>query len=111
MSGLSNAWLVRVLPGGVAPDKFVEAVRLPVLVPEVAIEESQVVVLELSEPLVPGDPLQRATPFIARETDADHPGIIVVAGPFDASRPAAPLLDPLADERMIGRALGAALCL
>src|SRR5690606_8345737 len=65
------------------------------------IEEDQVALVELAEPLLPGDRLQRPFTRVARKIDADNPRVIVAVRGRDCRRGAAPRLHPLPDSIVV----------
>src|SRR5579885_3424070 len=63
--------------------------------------QSQVLLVEFFEPLVPGDRLQRTLARVAGEIQAEHPGIAAAAGAAHAARCCAALLGPAPDFVMV----------
>src|SRR4051812_4478670 len=86
----------------VAADELGEGAVLAVR-PPLLVEQRQVLLVELPEPLVPGDRLELVLAGAAGEIDPQHAGVAVVARAAHARGPAAVLLHPAADLLVIGR--------
>src|SRR5699024_2712382 len=76
-------------------------------------DQREAALVELLEPVVPRDRLQRLRAGEAREIEPQHADIAAIAGAADARRRAAALLGPLPDLVVVGqrmrRAAGVAL--
>src|SRR5690625_4780139 len=95
-------------PGDELEERAVLAARLLLLV-----EEGQVLLLELGEPVLPADVLQVVRAGAAGEVDAQHPGCVPALGSPDTGRLAVVVLDPPADLVVVrgGRRLRCHRCL
>jgi hypothetical protein len=65
-------------------------------------EKSQIAVIKLLEPFVPGNFVERTFAAVARKVEADHANVVAAAGAAHASRLGAALLCPAANLLVIG---------
>jgi hypothetical protein len=65
-------------------------------------EKSQIAVIELLEPFVPGNFVERTFAAVARKVEADYANVVAAAGAAHASRLGAALLCPAANLLVIG---------
>src|SRR4051812_40953976 len=91
-----------VRAGAVAAHQLEERAVLAVG-PLLLVEERQPLGVELLEPLVPGDPLERLLAGAAREVDAQDAGVAVVTGAADPRGSASVGLDPAPDLLVVSR--------
>src|SRR5687767_5371765 len=90
--------------GAAAPrpvDQLVE-VTAPAVLALLTVQEGELALVELFEELVPRDGLKRFGARVAGEVDAEQADVVSVAGATDARGLPAALLDPLADQVVIG---------